>query len=148
MQDERPEVGWMTQEDHDCSSRKEALRVLMEARDKLVGQMTREIVRQRDLILDGSDQDGALGFELQEIEDRYAPRLQALNSLLDNLEYRQSRLEYRVETLKTTERTVQKDLSEFLIRFDGWDLIQTTVLREEGDAVVLLVILGAEDYSD
>ena len=72
-------------EKQEPSRRRDALLLLIRARDSLIAQMAEEIVTNRDVILGDPSQTGIFGFEFQEIEDRYIGRLNAINSILDNL---------------------------------------------------------------
>jgi hypothetical protein len=128
--------------------RREALDVLIEARDRLLAQMTEDVLSHRELILDGSGEDGLFRFDLEEIEDRYSARLNALNSLLENLEYRNPRIKHRIETLTTTPRALRKDLSSLLSRMDQWDLVDLHVAPLGEDEMLVVVALTADEYPD
>ena len=110
MKRESPDVEQGQREADERERRKAALHVLIEARERLLAQMAEDVLSNSDVLLDGSTQDGFSNFELEEIEDRYSARLNALNSLLENLEYRQAKVKYHVETLTTTPRHLKKDL--------------------------------------
>jgi hypothetical protein len=128
--------------------RREALDVLLEARDRLLAQMTEDVLSHRELILDGSAEEGLFRFDLEEIEDRYSARLNALNSLLENLEYRNPRIKHRIETLTTTPRALKKDLSSLLARMDQWDLVDLHVAPLGPEEMLVVVALTADEYPD
>jgi hypothetical protein len=135
-------------EEEERKRRREALDVLLEARDRLLAQMTEDVLSHRELILDGSGEEGLFRFDLEEIEDRYSARLNALNSLLENLEYRNPRIKHRVETLTTTPRALKKDLSSLLARMDQWDLVDLHVAPLDGEEMLVVVALTADEYPD
>jgi response regulator RpfG family c-di-GMP phosphodiesterase len=148
MNPETPGIDTARRDERDKRRRKEALEVLLEARERLLRQMAEEILAHRDVILEGASQESLFGFELQEIEDRYSARLNALNALLDNLEYRHPRVEHRVETLTTTVATLAEEMSEFLKDFEDWDLVGIDIVRVEGNKVIVAVALTSEVYPD
>ena len=135
-------------EDEERNRRREALDVLLEARDRLLAQMTDDVLSNRDMILDGSGSEGLFRFDLEEIEDRYSARLNALNSLLENLEYRNPRIRHRIETLTTTSRALKKDVSALLGKLDQWDLVDLDVSKLEGDEMLVVLALTADEYPD
>jgi hypothetical protein len=135
-------------EDEERNRRREALDVLLEARDRLLAQMTDDVLSNRDLILDGSGSEGIFRFDLEEIEDRYSARLNALNSLLENLEYRNPRIRHRIETLTTTSHTLKKDVSTLLGKLDQWDLVDIDVSRLEGEEMLVVLALTADEYPE
>ncbi len=135
-------------EDEERDRRREALEVLVEARERLLARMTEDVLSNRDLLLDGSARDGFTSFELEEIEDRYSARLNALNSLLENLEYRHPTIKHRVETLTTDPRSIKKDLSALLTRFDQWDLVDLEITPLDGGEILVVVALTADEYPE
>ena len=135
-------------EDEERNRRREALDVLLEARDRLLAQMTDDVLSNRDLILDGSGSEGIFRFDLEEIEDRYSARLNALNSLLENLEYRNPRIRHRIETLTTTSDRLKKDVSALLGKLDQWDLVDIDVSRLEGEEMLVVLALTADEYPE
>ena len=135
-------------EDEERNRRREALDVLLEARDRLLAQMTDDVLSNRDMILDGSGSEGLFRFDLEEIEDRYSARLNALNSLLENLEYRNPRIRHRIETLTTTSRALKKDVSALLGKLDQWDLVDIDVSKLEGEEMLVVLALTADEYPD
>lgn len=147
MERESPRVDTGRQEEEERSQRREALDVLLEARERLIAQMTEDILSHRELIQEGSVQDGLFGFEFQEIEDRYSARLNALNALLENLEYRRPKIKYRVETLSTTLRSLKKDLSHLLSK-EEWDLVNVDVTRLEGDQMLVVAAFTMDEYEE
>jgi hypothetical protein len=135
-------------EDEERNRRREALDVLLEARDRLLAQMTDDVLSNRDTILDGSGTEGLFRFDLEEIEDRYSARLNALNSLLENLEYRNPRTRHRIETLTTTSRALKKDVSALLGMLDQWDLVDIDVSKLEGEEMLVVLALTADEYPE
>ena len=135
-------------EDEERNRRREALDVLLEARDRLLAQMTDDVLSNRDMILDGSGSEGLFRFDLEEIEDRYSARLNALNSLLENLEYRNPRIRHRIETLTTTSHTLKKDVSALLGKLDQWDLVDIDVSKLEGEEMLVVLALTADEYPE
>ena len=135
-------------EDEERDRRREALEVLVEARERLLARMTEDVLSNRDLLLDGSARDGFTSFELEEIEDRYSARLNALNSLLENLEYRHPSIQHRVETLTTDPGSIKKDLSALLTRFDQWDLVDLEITPLDGGEILVVVALTADEYPE
>ncbi len=126
--------------------RRDALEVLLEARDRLIAQLAEEIRGQREALLDGSGE-SLFSFEFQEIEDRYSARLHALNSILENLEYRRPRLAHKVETLTTTRENLKGDLNSLVSQFDQWDLVDVSVTPIE-DELLVVVSFTADEYGD
>ncbi len=124
---------------------KDALHVLLEAREMLLAQMTEDILSHREGLLHASGSDGAFSFELQEIEDRYSARLSALNALLENLEYRQPRIRHRVEEIATTVDRIADELEALLARDETWDLVDFEIVEREGDQVLVIVALARDD---
>ena len=135
-------------EDEERNRRREALDVLLEARDRLLAQMTDDVLSNRDMILDGSGSEGLFRFDLEEIEDRYSARLNALNSLLENLEYRNPRIRHRIETLTTTSHALKKDVSALLGKLDQWDLVDIDVSKLEGEEMLVVLALTADEYPE
>ncbi len=124
---------------------RDALEVLLEARERLLEQLTGEILSHREGLLHASEEDGTFSFVLQEIEDRYSTRLSALNALLENLDNRQPRVEHRVETIETSVDQIGRRLGELLGRVEHWDLVDFEVVRTEGDKVVVVVALARDE---
>jgi uncharacterized membrane protein len=110
--------------------------------------MAEEIVTNRDVILGDPSQTGIFGFEFQEIEDRYIGRLNAINSILDNLEHRPARIVNRAEVLFTNKKKVKKDLDDLIERYDQWDVVtvNTTKLTEEN--LMVIVAFTADEYPE
>jgi hypothetical protein len=127
--------------------RREALQVLLEARERLLSQMTEDILAASDVLLDRS-QNGLMSFEFQEIEDRYASRLTALNSLLEQFEYRQPKIRYRVESMTSSQRTLKRDLGNLLKQYEEWDLVNFEVLRGDDDQLQVVAVLTADEYPE
>ncbi len=148
MSRESPDVESGQREDQERERRREALSVLMDAREHLLAQMTEDIPSNREVLLDGSSRDGFSSFELEEIEDRYSARLNALNSLLENLEYRHPSIQHRVETLTTDPGSIKKDLSALLTRFDQWDLVDLEITPLDGGEILVVVALTADEYPE
>lgn len=137
-----------TPSDAQDDARREALDALFEAREKLLHQMTEDIMSNRDIIVDGSHPEGLYGFELQEIEDRYSSRLSSLNALLDNLEYRRPRLEHAVRVVRTTVQNAQRAVETLLGEFEDWDVVGFDVVRLEGESLAIFVLLTSEIYPE
>lgn len=130
------------------SRRKEALDVLLAARERLLAQMTEEVISNREVIQEGSSIEGLSSFELEEIEDRYSARLNALNSLLENLESRRPTVRHRVESLKTTTHSLEKDLAGLLSKLEQWDLVDMTILPQAGERLLVVLALTADEYPE
>jgi len=128
--------------------RRDALETLLEARDRLIAQMASEIRAHRDVILDDSGEDSLFSFEFQEIEDRYSARLHALNSILENLEFRRPRLTHKIETLTTTREHLHEDLNSLVSQFDQWDLIDVNVTELSDKKLLAVLSFTADDYDD
>jgi hypothetical protein len=126
--------------------RKRALEVLLEARERLLSQVTDDILSHSDALLDGS-QEGVFSFEFQEIEDRYSARLNALNSLLEHLECREPIIENRVETVETSRRSIKKDLAALVRRLDQWDLVDFEVVPQD-ESLLLIAVFTRDEYPD
>ncbi len=145
MQKEPPGIDRERYSEREDGRIRDALQVLAEARERLLAQMTEDVLSHREGLLNASEEDGVFSFELQEIEDRYSARLSALNALLENLEYRHPRVQHRVETIETTVDQMGRRLGELLNRSDHWDLVDFEVVRQEGDAVVVVVALARDE---
>lgn len=128
--------------------RRDALDILLEARDRLIAKMAAEIRSHRDVILEGSGEESVFSFEFQEIEDRYSARLHALNSLLENLEYRRPRLAHKIETLTTTREHLHDDLNSLVSEYDQWDLVDINVTELHDKKLLAVVSFTADDYGD
>ncbi len=126
--------------------REDALRLLVRAREHLISQMAEEIVSNRDAILGDPMQTGLFGFEFQEIEDRYIGRLNAINSILDNLEHRSGRIINRTEVLLTSRKKVKSDLDELVARYDQWDVVSVNATKVSEDQLLVIVAFTAEEY--
>ena len=126
--------------------RRDALEVLLEARERLITQMADEIRAQREVLLEGGGE-SLFSFEFQEIEDRYSARLHSLNSILENLEYRRPRLAHKVETLKTTQANLDTELNALISQYDQWDLVNVSV-NPIGEALLVVVVFTADEYSE
>lgn len=148
MRRESPDVEPSQHEDQERERRREALNVLMEARDRLLAQMTEDVLSNREVLLDGSSRDGFSSFELEEIEDRYSARLNALNSLLENLEYRHPKIQHRVETITTNVSALKKDFSALLSRLDQWDLVDMEITPLENGELLVVAALTADEYPE
>ena len=127
--------------------RRDAVAVLLRARECLFDELTDDILAHRDVLLQRSDPNGLFSFEFQEIEDRYGARIHAINSLLENLEYRQPRCAHKVETVTTTPQALKKDLDELVGRHDQWDLVNMDVTTVE-DGKLLVVAAFTVDELD
>ena len=125
---------------------KSALNVLLEARERLLSQMTEDILAHRDGLLTTSIDDGVFGFELQEIEDRYSARLSALNSLLESLDDRQPTVQHRVETFETTLSEVGATLRKVLDASERWDLVDFEVVPKDSAKALLVVVLACDEF--
>ena len=128
--------------------RRDALEILLKARDGLIAEMAEEIRLRKDALLDSAGEQNVLGFEFQEIEDRYTSRLQALNSILENLEYRRPRLAHRIETINSTRENLKKDLNELVSRFDQWDLVDVNVSEMSDSSLLVVISFTADDYGE
>ena len=128
--------------------RRDALEILLKARDGLIAEMAEEIRLRKDALLDSAGEQNVLGFEFQEIEDRYTARLQALNSILENLEYRRPRLAHRIETINSTRENLKKDLNELVSRFDQWDLVDVNVSEMTDSSLLVVISFTADDYGE
>ena len=128
--------------------RRDALEILLKARDGLISEMAEEIRLRKDALLDSAGEQNVLGFEFQEIEDRYTARLQALNSILENLEYRRPRLAHRIETINSTRENLKKDLNELVSRFDQWDLVGVNVSEMTDSSLLVVISFTADDYGE
>ena len=128
--------------------RRDALEILLKARDGLISEMAEEIRLRKDALLDSAGEQNVLGFEFQEIEDRYTARLQALNSILENLEYRRPRLAHRIETIHSTRENLKKDLNELVSRFDQWDLVDVNVSEMTDSSLLVVISITADDYGE
>ena len=128
--------------------RRDALEILLKARDGLIAEMAEEIRLRKDAFIDSSDDHNVLGFEFQEIEDRYTARLHSLNSILENLEYRRPRLAHRIETLSSTRENLKKDLNDLVCRFDQWDLVDVNVSEMTDSTLLAVVSFTADDYGE
>lgn len=122
--------------------------MLLEARERLLAQMAEDILSHRDVLLEGPDRQSFSSFELGEIEDRYSSRLNALNSLLENLEYRHPRVRHRVETISTTHKGIKKDLTALLDKFEQWDLVDIAVTPVQGDELLVIAALTVDEYPE
>jgi hypothetical protein len=127
---------------------RDAFEVLLEARDRLLRQMSEDVLSNREAFLDSSGGGDALGFELQEIEDRYSARLSALNALIDNLEYRRPRLEHRVRVVRAPAASVEQELARLVKEHEEWDIVGLSVSRLEGDRVIAVVAFTSELYEE
>lgn len=147
MQREESKVGSFFDDGRPGASRRQALEILLQAREQLLDQLSEEILSHREAILDGPGQGGLFAFELQEIEDRYSARLHALNSILENLEYRRPRIANKVETFISRPEDLSADLEKRIQRYDQWDIVDIDVTPL--DAGGLLVVIGfTADESD
>jgi hypothetical protein len=146
MQSESPNAEPDAREVRLKKKRRDAIEILLEARDRLLEQMTDDILSHRDVILEGGGQEGVFSFEFQEIEDRYSARLHAINSILENLEYRRPRIAHRVETFATTQRNLRRDLNALMARYDQWDLVDIDVSPVEKGELLVVVAFTADEY--
>ena len=128
--------------------RRDALEILLKAGDGLIAEMAEEIRLRKDALLDSAGEQNVLGFEFQEIEDRYTARLQALNSILENLEYRRPRLAHRIETINSTRENLKKDLNELVSRFDQWDLVGVNVSEMTDSSLLVVISFTADAYGE
>ena len=128
--------------------RQDALNLLVQARENLIAQMAEEIITNREAILGDPSQTGIFGFEFQEIEDRYIGRLNAINSILDNLEYRPARIINKTEVIYTTKKRIKRDLDDLIARYDQWDLVNVSAAKLAEDQLLLVVAFTADEYPD
>lgn len=127
---------------------REAFQVLLEARERLLRKMSEEVLAHRDTFLDAAGSEDTLGFELQDLEDRYSARLHALNALIDNLEYRRPRVEHKVRVLRATVGTLERAIAREVEAHADWDLVGVSVARLEGDQILAVVAFTSEVYDD
>ena len=130
--------------------RNDALQLLIKAREHLIAQMAEEIVSNRDAILGDPSQTGLFGFEFQEIEDRYIGRLNAINSILDNLEHRTARVVNKTEVLFTNKKRLKKDLDDLIEKYtnEQYDLVNIATTKVSDDQLMLIVAFTADEYPD
>jgi len=148
MKRESSKIERWHKEEQEQARRKEALDVLLAARERLLAQMTEEVIANREVIVEGSSIEGLSSFELEEIEDRYSARLNALNSLLENLENRRPTVRHRVESLETTTGALEKDLAGLLSELEQWDLVDMAILPREGEQLLVVLALTADEYPE
>ncbi len=74
MQKEPPGIDRERYSEREDGRIRDALQVLAEARERLLAQMTEDVLSHREGLLNASEEDGVFSFELQEIEDRYSTR--------------------------------------------------------------------------
>lgn len=148
MKKEGPKVAAARADDAERARRREALETLSEARDKLLQRMTEDVLSNQDVLREGAGPEGMSTFELEEIEDRYSARLNALNSLLENLEYRRPVIRHRAETMITTQRAIEKDINELLAENEQWDLVDISVCSLEGDKLLVVVAFTVDEYPE
>ena len=148
MQEETSNLESSVRERRRNLRRRDALEILLKARDGLIAEMAEEIRLRKDALLDSAGEQNVLGFEFQEIEDRYTARLQALNSILENLEYRRPRLAHRIETINSTRDNLKKDLNELVSRFDQWDLVDVNVSEMSDSSLLVVISFTADDYGE
>jgi len=134
--------------DGPVDQRRQALRVLMKARESLIAQMAEEINSNQEVILGDPSQTGIFGFEFQEIEDRFIGRLNAINSILDNLEYRRARIMNRTEVIFTTRKKIREDLDDLISRYDQWDVVDLNATKITEDQLMVIVAFTADEYAE
>ncbi len=145
-EDEHAEGFFPRQVGSTSDRRRDAVKMLIQAREHLLAQMAEEIVSNRDAILGDPTTTGIFGFEFQEIEDRFIGRLNAINAILDNLEYRPARIINRTEVLMTTRKRAKKDLENLIAKYDQWDLIGVNATRVDDEQLMLIVAFTADEY--
>jgi hypothetical protein len=146
MNPERSKVESNDRNRREEARRREALQVLLDARERLMTQMMDDILERREAL--DSEGGSYSSFELEEIEDRYTARLQAINSLLENLEYRQPSIRYEVEAFTTSLKVLKKDLAAALDAYDQWDLVSVNVVPGRGEDVTVLLTFTADEYPE
>jgi len=133
-------------EDTPINRYRDAFQILLNARENLINQMAEEILMNQEAILGDPTQTGLLGFEFQEIEDRYIGRLNAINSILDNLEPRPTRIANKTEVIVTSEKELKKDLDRLIEQYDQWELVSVNATALAGEQLLVVVAFTADEY--
>lgn len=126
--------------------RRDAIEILLEARERLFAQLTEDILSNREVILDSSGPDGVFSFEFQEIDNRYSGRIHALNSLLESLEYRRPRFAHKVETFIASRESLEKDINDVVSSHDQWDLVDMNLTPLEDDKFLVVAAFTVDEY--
>ena len=133
----------------------------MDVRERLLEELTEEILSHRESLLDDT-QNGIFSFEFQEIEDRYCARLAAVSSLLDQLEERQPSIQNRVEQFQCPMPNVRASLQQCLEQYPEWDLAAFEVLplatgkggddakggQAKSDDALVIVVMTRDEYAE
>ncbi|MHC5077598.1 MAG: hypothetical protein ACYTHN_01160 [Planctomycetota bacterium] len=124
---------------------KKAFDVLWETRDNLLRMLIEDVVEKEGVLTGDSGYDGALGFEYQEIDNKFMGRLASLNTFLHNLspapqgQTKRTGVTNRVEVVRTTPDDLERDLNAALKKHPKLKLVSTAMKKgEEGGLIVLL----------
>jgi hypothetical protein len=128
------------------SKQKQAYDLLWETRDNLLKFLSEEIIEKASVLTGKTGYEGALGFEYQELDNKYMGRLASLNTFLHNLtppmaHPRKPPVSNRVEVVTATPGDLPGAINGALKKHSSMRLVSTAVREgegEEGEMVVLL----------
>ncbi|MBI4569995.1 MAG: hypothetical protein HY719_16500, partial [Planctomycetes bacterium] len=136
--------------------RSEAAQALREARARLLTTLAEEVLTWKKTSAEDSSWDGALGFEFQELADRFSPRLATLNQFICNLEEGSSPSAAPQEAPDAAVRTrlfhvddVAMGMARFLARYRKDRIIDIAVQALDAETVLVnLFLLPSEKLAE
>jgi hypothetical protein len=132
------------------TKQKEAYDILWKTRENLVKFMVEEVIEKESVLAGKTGYEGALGFEYQEIDNKFMGRLASLNTFLHNLSTPQSGAARRptvankVEVVVASAEELADEINAALKKHTSLKLVSTSMKEgEEGKLVVLLAFSSA-----
>jgi hypothetical protein len=124
---------------------KKAFDILWQTRENLLKFLSDEVIEKGNVLSGKTTYEGALGFEYQEIDNKYMGRLASLNTFLHNLstapatQPRRVSVTNQVEVVVTTAEEMQDDINAALKKYPSLKLVGLTVREaQEGKLMVVM----------
>ncbi len=138
--------GWILAAELMDERTKKAFDILWKARENLLKFLVDEVIEKEPVLTGKTNYEGALGFEYQELDNKYMARLASLNTFLHNLTAgpggqarKQGTLVNRVEAFVASPETLEREINGVLRKYSTLKLVSTSLQEaEEGKVLVVL----------
>jgi hypothetical protein len=124
---------------------KQAFDILWKTRENLLKFLTEDVIEKESVLTGKTGYEGALGFEYQEIDNKFMGRLASLNTFLHNLtagqtaQARKPSIVNRVEIVEAAPEDLSAKINAALKKHASLKLVSTAMKdSEEGKVIVLL----------
>lgn len=125
--------------------KKKAFDILWETRETLLKYLADDVVEKEAVLKGKTNYEGALGFDYQEIDNKFMGRLASINTFLHNLTSpaqssgRRPAVKNRVEVVITDPADLEKEINDALKRHTALKLVGTAMREIEGGKLVVLL---------